>query len=141
MFACMHIRAFASSVSKHLHTSYVTLSVYDPRVKSTLAARRQVPLKVAFAMTIHKAQGMTMDYVNVDCHLINRPGQLGVAIGRVTSQSCLRIVNFNTASCCVSQPPSVYNFYAAINQQSLYDDFSFFKGKIVCTSGMTTEYR
>ena len=110
-----------------------TFAVYDPRVNCNLASRRQVPLKAAFAMTVHKAQGMTLDCVAVDCHLINRPGQLGVAIGRATSLTRLQLTNFNAASCRVKQPDSVYEFYATSCSQPLADDRSCCKTYIPCS--------
>ena len=56
---------------------------------------------------------MTLDCVEVDCHLINRPGQLGVALGRASSTQGLRVVNFHP-SCCVQPPESIMEFYENI---------------------------
>ena len=87
------------------------------QVSSNLAIRRQITLKEAFAMTVHKVQGMTLDCIAVDCHMINRPGQLGVAIGRATSLTGLQLIN--TASCSLKQPESLYNSYATDQYRQL----------------------
>ncbi|CAG2187271.1 unnamed protein product [Mytilus edulis] len=60
-------------------------TTFDPVDKIVLAKRVQLPLKVGFAITIHKAQGMTIENLVVDCNNSIQPGQLGVAIGRAVS--------------------------------------------------------
>ncbi|CAG2187266.1 unnamed protein product [Mytilus edulis] len=57
------------------------LTTFDPVEKIVLAKRVQLPFKVGFAITIHKAQGMTIENLVVDCNNSIQPGQLGVAIG------------------------------------------------------------
>mgnify|MGYP001559844155 FL=1 len=53
----------------------------------------QYPIKLAYALSIHKAQGLTFDEVTID---LTRPcfakGQLYVALSRVTSPEGLRII-------------------------------------------------
>ncbi|KAK3106999.1 hypothetical protein FSP39_004649 [Pinctada imbricata] len=83
-----------------------TFSVFSPVLKKNVAERTQVPLKLAYALTVHKAQGMTLQRAEIDCHSMFAPGQLGVAIGRVKSPAGLRVINFKR-EICLPQPPII----------------------------------
>ena len=65
--------------------------------------RSQFPLVLAWATTIHKVQGLTLDQIVVDMkgHAFNT-GQAYVAFSRVKSLQDLFIKNFNPASIKVS---------------------------------------
>lgn len=63
-----------SNIKKYSFTSF------DPVNKSVLAKRHQPPLKPAYAITIHKAQGTSLKKVTVHCQNCTQPGQLGVAV-------------------------------------------------------------
>jgi len=58
-----------------------------------LASREQIPLRLAYALTIHKAQGLTLDSVCIDCNGTFECGQIYVALSRVRSKNNLIIKN------------------------------------------------
>ncbi len=58
-----------------------------------LGSIKQYPIKLAYALSIHKSQGLTFDEVTIDLRLkCFAPGQLYVALSRVTSPEGLRII-------------------------------------------------
>ena len=99
------------------------LTVFDPVDKIILAKRVQLPLKVGFAITIHKSQGMTLQNLVVDCSNCFQPGQLGVAIGRAVSVQGLKVINFKK-NLCRRHPAIVYNFYDSFSLGIVKQDLS-----------------
>lgn len=73
------------------------------------AKRQQVPLILAWALSIHKAQGQTLDRVTVDLGRVFEKGQAYVALSRATTQQGLRVLNFEKSK--VMAHPKVVDFY------------------------------
>lgn len=63
---------------------------YDAQDKSS-ATFTQVPLRLAWATTIHKAQGLTLPAAYIDIRAAREPGQAYVAISRVKTLAGLHL--------------------------------------------------
>ena len=64
---------------------------YVPISSITRGSRRKLPLRMAWGLTIHKAQGMTLQNAIIDIGNIDRQGLAFIAISRVKSLSSLRM--------------------------------------------------
>lgn len=78
------------------------------------AERTQFPLKLAYGITIHKSQGMTLDKLVVDCSRIFERGQAYVAMSRVKTLEGLYLRNFTPDKVMVDE--KVANFYENLEE-------------------------
>ncbi len=74
-----------------------------------LCWRLQLPVTLAWACTIHRSQGMTLDKVVLDVVAFKSFGQLYVALSRVRLFRNLKIVG-NLSQKCVLANPTAVNF-------------------------------
>lgn len=76
---------------------------------NTVAAALNFPLSLAWASTIHKAQGATLDRMMVNLSNLWEPGQAYVALSRLTTGSELSIEKWDPRS--IKTDPEVLRFY------------------------------
>ena len=74
--------------------------------------RTQVPLKLAWAMTVHKLQGMELDFCVVDCKDLFGYGMGYTAFSRAKTVLGMQIINFDPKK--ITADPLVLEFDAAI---------------------------
>jgi hypothetical protein len=86
---------------------------FDPSQKGT-AEFCQFPLRLAWAATIHKSQGLTLDSALIDIRAAREPGQAYVAVSRVKSLQGLLLKDW-FAGLWVS--PQAKEFHRAIARQ------------------------
>uniref|UniRef100_A0A7S1KP68 ATP-dependent DNA helicase n=1 Tax=Percolomonas cosmopolitus TaxID=63605 RepID=A0A7S1KP68_9EUKA len=80
------------------------------------AIREQIPLNLAFSMSIHKAQGMTLNRVSTSLREVFAPGQAYVSVSRVTSLEGLCLTTFDPSR--IHAHPKVLKFYKELLQQN-----------------------
>ncbi|TVY34963.1 ATP-dependent DNA helicase [Lachnellula subtilissima] len=82
-----------------------------------VVCRTQIPLTLAWALSIHKSQGMTLQYVEVSSRDIFEPGQLYVALSRATDADGLRVTGFQRT--LLPMDKDVLEFYTKTKWEKL----------------------
>jgi ATP-dependent DNA helicase PIF1 len=72
--------------------------------------RSQIPLKLAWAITVHKSQGMTLNYVKADLQGVFTEAQAYVALSRASDENGLELRNFQRSMVRADQ--RALDFYA-----------------------------
>lgn len=84
---CIHFPQIPEPVNLHKEN-------FEIQTEEQSATRVQIPVKLAYATTIQKSQGMTLEHVEVECQHIFQAGQLAVAVSR-SKTAGLRILQCN----------------------------------------------
>ncbi len=72
----------------------------DEKVKAEI---RQLPLRLAWAITVHKSQGMTIDACEIDLRKSFEPGMGYVALSRAPSLKSIRLMGLNDLALRVNE--------------------------------------
>ncbi|XP_074542437.1 uncharacterized protein LOC141802702 isoform X2 [Halichoeres trimaculatus] len=89
----------------------------EENLKQNGVVRRQFPIRLAFACTIHKVQGMSTSSAVVSLKHIFEPGMAYVALSRVTSLSGLHILDMDEEK--IYANPEINVALAAMTEASL----------------------
>ncbi len=84
--------------------------------QNVLVTIYQIPLKLAWALTPHKAQGMTLDLVKVKFDNAWEPGQVYCALSRAKSLKGLQILG-KIDKQCIYANPKVKAYYAQLKER------------------------
>lgn len=91
----------------------------DGKIKAEVT---QLPLRLAWAITVHKSQGMSLDAMEVDLSKSFTHGMGYVALSRVRSLSGMKLLGFNEMS--LSVDPEVLEMdkkFQEMSEDALYD--------------------
>jgi hypothetical protein len=89
-----------------------TFNLLDAEGKE-IASARNFPINLAYATTIHKSQGMTLDRVLVDLRNLWEPGQAYVAMSRVKTGAGLSLSGWTRSS--IRMDAAVETFYRELH--------------------------
>jgi ATP-dependent exoDNAse (exonuclease V) alpha subunit len=88
---------------------------FDPKDPGS-ATFTQFPLRLSYAMTIHKSQGLTLDSAYVDVRAAREPGQAYVALSRLRSIEGLHLKDWFSG---VFVSKAAKQFYDSLNKQEV----------------------
>jgi ATP-dependent DNA helicase PIF1 len=91
-----------------------TFEIKDHAFK-VIASRTQVPLNLAWCITVHKSQGCTLKSAVLDLQGAFSPGQIYVALSRVESLEGLSITSFSPGR--IRANPFAVAFYTRLREQ------------------------
>ncbi|KAK8802104.1 hypothetical protein WA158_006499 [Blastocystis sp. Blastoise] len=88
-----------------------------------LAQREQIPIKLAWAMSIHKSQGMSIDLLEIDLNGVFEKGMTYVAMSRGVDINRMRVRGFDRKNIHVDT--TVERFYQETEQKEAKDSINY----------------
>ncbi|XBW38834.1 hypothetical protein QEN19_004426 [Hanseniaspora menglaensis] len=95
---CLPLVKFVSTRGKTVQYKIISPEFFeykDIETDDILFSKKQIPLILAWALSVHKSQGQTYHKLNCDLSRIFEDGQAYVALSRVTSREGLQLKNWN----------------------------------------------
>ena len=111
---CANIELLESKEMVHVRKAVWRKEKHDPKTGKTvmLAECKQYPVKLGYAITIHKSQGQSIDYLEVDLQRCFAPGMAYVALSRARSFAGLCVKNYRRNT--VKTNPHCLMFYEGL---------------------------
>jgi ATP-dependent DNA helicase PIF1 len=103
----------ALSKSKWKNVSYSLDEKEEKISEKELGSYEQYPLRLAWAVTVHKSQGLTFDKLIVDLTDSFAPGQVYVALSRCTTLEGL-VLSTHVSKSNIFTDPVIINFHKSI---------------------------
>lgn len=101
------------------------------------ASRSQIPLILAWALSIHKAQGQTLERVKVDLGKVFEKGQAYVALSRATSMAGLQVIRFDPKKVVAHE--RVRSFYSNLSRVEIVEKDKEHTGRKKKKAGIAAE--
>ena len=98
------------------HLCELTQEMWEIKEDPREAARSQIPLMLAWALTIHKVQGMTLTKAKMDLSRVWECGQAYVALSRVTDRRGLHLIDYNLSN--IRADPVAREFHESLSTES-----------------------
>ena len=92
---------------------------------TVLASISQVPLRLAWAITVHKSQGMSLDAAEIDLSKSFESGQGYVALSRLRSIEGLKLMGLNPQALLIDE--EIRNRDTSFKEESVQDESRFNK--------------
>jgi len=100
----------------------ITCQSFESNITGAIVTRSQIPLILAWAMTIHKCQGSTISSVVTDLRDVFCPSQSYVTLSRVKTLEGLYLLGIDYSK--IRCDPKVLEYYKCLETGDLYDKTS-----------------